>query len=257
MSGRISVFERYLGKIDRTGLISPEGRTAFLAMSAQRVAYRANQDIVREGERTQRSCLVESGFVSRYRTLRSGERQIVSFHIAADMIDLSSVLVVVADHGIRTHGPVSVATVAHHEVLAIAAQFPDVARALWFDTLVDAAIFREWTLNVGRRNSRQRTAHLLLELATRCKAVGLLIDNSFELPMNQAELADALAITSVHLNRTLQWLRGERLIRTHARMIEIENWPAMISLADFDPTYLHPEGPRRFDGSRSEHLESA
>ena len=69
-------------------------------------------------------------------------------------------------------------------------------------------------------------------------------DGTFTLPISQNDLADALGITPVHMNRTMQWLRGERLIRTHMRTITIQDMPAMTELAGFDPTYLHPEGPR-------------
>jgi CRP-like cAMP-binding protein len=177
--------------------------------------------------------------------LRNGARQIVSFHLPGDMVDLQSALIVVADHGIRTHMPTTLVTVAHGELLAVTARHPSLARAFWFDTLIDAAIFREWTVNVGRRNSRERTAHLLLEFATRFRLAGMMPDNTFELPVSQADMSDALGITAVHLNRTLQWMRGQRFIRTHSRSVTIENWPGMIALAGFDPVYLHPEGPRQ------------
>jgi len=102
-----------------------------------------------------------------------------------------------------------------------------------FDTLCDAAIFREWTVNVGRRDGRERTARLLLEFAYRYKVIGALENDRFELPVSQLDLSDALGMTAVHLNRTLQWLRKERFIRTESRMMTIENWPAMTRLAGF------------------------
>ncbi len=176
--------------------------------------------------------------------LRNGGRQIVSFHIPGDMIDLPSALVMVADHSIRTHAQTSILSISHGDVLRIVAEHPDVGRAFWFDTLVDAAIFREWTVNVGRRNTRERTAHLLLEFAYRYKAIGALDKDEFELPVTQLDLSDALGMTAVHLNRTLQWLRKEGYIRMHSGTMSIENWPEMIRLAGFTPDYLHPEGPR-------------
>jgi hypothetical protein len=119
---------------------------------------------------------------------------------------------------------------------------PELARAFWFDSLVDAAIFREWTVNLGRRNSHERTAHLLLELAALHAAVGLLHDDTFDLPVTQSDLSDALGMTAVHLNRVLQSMRGDRLIRTHSRSITIENRPELEALAGFHPGYLRPEG---------------
>ncbi|HET6523168.1 MAG TPA: Crp/Fnr family transcriptional regulator [Sphingopyxis sp.] len=215
-----------------------------MALPTRTREYGIYQDIVREGDRPEHCCFVADGLVSRYKTLRSGARQIVSFHIAGDMVDLSSALVVVADHGIRTHAPTTVVAISHRDILQTSADYPEIGRALWFDTLIDAAIFREWTVNVGRRNSRERTAHLLLEFAYKFRAADQLVNDGFELPISQSDLSDALGITPVHLNRTLQWLRGERLIRTHMRTVTIENWPEMIRLAGFSSAYLHPEGPR-------------
>lgn len=239
-----TAIRNYVAKLDSRAKLPPEARAALLAVELQSKTFGTYHDIVQEGDRNSRSCLVHSGMVSRYKTLNNGTRQILSFHFAGDMVDLQSALIMVADHGIRTHEPTTIVSLAHTDILRLAAEHPSLARAFWFDTLLDAAIFREWTVNVGRRNARQRTAHLLLEFAVRLKAVGLVKDNTFTLNVSQNDLSDALGITSVHLNRTLQWLRGERLIRTHSRSITIENWPEMIALAGFDRTYLHPEGPR-------------
>lgn len=234
----------YVAKLERRDALSNAGREALLALPIRRQIFAAHRDIVREGDRPDHCCYVETGIVSRYKILRNGGRQIVSFHIPGDVIDLPSALVMVADHSIRTHAQTSILSISHGDVLRIVAEHPDVGRAFWFDTLVDAAIFREWTVNVGRRNTRERTAHLLLEFAYRYKAIGALDKDEFELPVTQLDLSDALGMTAVHLNRTLQWLRKEGYIRMHSGTMSIENWPEMIRLAGFTPDYLHPEGPR-------------
>lgn len=235
----------YLAKLQRRGAISPEAVAAFDGLPATRREFDTFRDIVREGQQTTHSCFLESGVVSRYRTLRNGARQILSFHIRGDMIDLQSVLLPIADHGIRTHVPTRVLEVPHAAILDVAARFPELGRALWFDTLVDAAIFREWTVNVGRRSARERTAHLLLEFQYRLREVGLAEGDTFPMPISQADLSDALGISPVHLSRTLQALRKDRLITMFSRTVVIEDPERMATLAGFDTTYLHPEGPRR------------
>lgn len=239
-----SPISRYIAKLERNMRLPLDARAALLAVPTQVRSVPANFDIVHERDRPERSCLVDSGIVSRHKTLPNGARQILSFHFPGDMVDLQSALVIVADHGIRTHTPTTIVTIAHSDILRLAADYPALGRAFWFDTLLEAAIFREWTVNVGRRNTRQRTAHLLLEFAARLDAVGLSDGDTFLLPVSQTDLSDALGITSVHLNRTLQWMRGERLIRTLSRTVTIENRAEMMALSGFDPTYLHPEGPR-------------
>ena len=238
----------YLARVDRGSTLPAEARAAFLSLATQRKRFESYREIVRERDRPISCCVVETGLVSRYKTLRNGARQILSFHLPGDMIDLQSALVVIADHGIRTHVPTTVITITHDDILRVAAEHPSLGRALWFDTLVDAAVFREWTVNVGRRNARERTAHLLLEFEARLRVIGCVHDDSFELPISQADLADALGVTAVHLNRTMQALRRERMIRTVSQTVTIENRPAMEALAGFDATYLHPEGPRSLPG---------
>jgi CRP-like cAMP-binding protein len=220
-----------------------------LAVPARRRDYGTHQDVVREGDEPGHCCFVESGMVSRHKTLRDGNRQIVSFHIAGDMVDLSSALVVVADHGIRTHSTTTIITVPHGDILRLAAEFPELGRAFWYDTLIDAAVFREWTVNVGRRSGLARTAHLLMEFAYRFRAAGMMDGNSFELPVSQADLSDALGISSVHLNRMLQSLRRDGYIRTVSKTVWIQRWDDLVEVAGFTSAYLHPEGPRRLPQS--------
>jgi CRP-like cAMP-binding protein len=107
--------------------------------------------------------------------------------------------------------------------------------------LVDASIFREWTLNVGRRDARTRTAHLLCEFAMRLEVAGLGEQFDYELPMTQDQLADALGLTPVHVNRTLKALEAEGLIERTRRSVRIVNWKALANVGDFDPNYLHLE----------------
>jgi CRP-like cAMP-binding protein len=183
---------RYLAKLESRKPFSPEARAAFEALPGHLRTYEANRDIVAEGERPHVSCFVDSGLVSRYKSLPDGGRQIVAIHIAGDMVDLQSALLIVADHAIRTHTRTNIVQFAHADLLRVAGEYPEIARAFWFDTLVDASIFREWTVNLGRRSARERTAHLLLELAWKLHAAGLMNGDSFELPISQIDLADAL-----------------------------------------------------------------
>ena len=244
------LIEPYLAKLERRRSFSQNARAALAGLPTQLRVFGRAEDIVREGDEPHSSCLVQSGILSRYKSLPDGGRQIVSFSIAGDMVDLQSVLVLVADHGIRTQTAARVVMIRHADLLRVSTDHPEVARALWFDTLVDGAIFREWTVNVGRRNARAATAHLLLEMEWRLARSGLAAGDSFELPVSQTDLADALVISPVHLNRTFQWLRAQELIRTCSQTVTVLDRDALVELAGFTSDYLHPEGPRTLDLSR-------
>lgn len=241
------VLNRYLAKLGARSTIPPSAIQAFLALDRVVESFDTYRELIREDEPTRGCCLMAAGMVSRYKTLRNGGRQIVSFHIAGDMIDLQSCLMKRTDHGVRAHTPVTIVRFGHEDVLRLAESFPELGRALWFETLIDAAIFREWMLNVGRRSGRERVAHLLLEFAFRMKGAGLGDGSTFVFPVTQADLADAVGMSPVHVNRSLQWLRGNGLIRTVGKAITIVDRPGMIALTDFHDTYLHPDGPREIE----------
>lgn len=195
--------------------------------------------LVREGRAVNECCVLLSGFACRHKLAASGARQIVSFHLPGDLLDLQHLLLAKADHNVQTITDAVLAWIPHHALRKIAAESPLIGEALWRDTLIDASIFREWVLNVGRRDAKTRIAHMLCEFAARCETAGLGSVNSFELPMTQEEIADATGLTSVHVNRMLRALEADGAIARDRRQIRIVDWDNMREIADFDPAYLH------------------
>jgi CRP-like cAMP-binding protein len=124
-------------------------------------------------------------------------------------------------------------------IIDLAMSRPAIRIAMWIDTLIDSSIFREWVVNVGRRDSRTRISHLLCELATRLKANGHGDGDAFDLPLTQEQLADATGLTAVHTNRTLQKLRREGLIHLNSGSLKILDWDKLREAGDFDELYLH------------------
>jgi len=229
----------FLAKLERRAPLSAATREAFLALPATVVNVPANRDIAREGGAPGPAFFIKSGVVSRYKTLRNGSRQTLSFNISGDLTGLHHALVAMVDNGIRTHVDSEIITVDTADMLKLAATHFELARAFWLDALAEAARVREWVVNIGRRDARSRTAHLLLELATLHDSAGLADNMRFHFPVTQNDLADALGLTSVHLNRVLQWLRRAGLIRTQERLIIIEDRKALTTLSGFDDGYLH------------------
>ncbi len=243
--------EGYLTKIEARRPLSGKARDAFLALRVNSEHYDIYREIVREDEPTSMCCLVVQGCVSRFKTVPSGERQINSFHFDGDMVDLQSALLLVSDHGIRTHSPTTVLRIECNAILQLTLDHPEWAHAFWFDTIVDAAIFREWMLNVGRRAAVGRVGHLILEIFHKLERIGRTDQYKFTMPITQNDLADAVGLSAVHTNRSLQQLRELGMISSIGRTFVIEDLAGMKRLASFDPTYLHPEGPRVLDPNRS------
>ena len=201
----------------------------------------AHQYIVRDGEKPTHSCLLLRGFAYRHKVTGDGGRQIMSIHMKGDVVDLQNSLLRRSDHNVQALTNIEVAYIPVECVRNLAFDRPNVGQAMWYETLVDASIFREWTLNVGRRDARTRTAHMLCEFAMRLKVADLGEQLDYELPMTQDQLADALGLTPVHVNRTLKALEAAELIERTRRSVKIVNWEALAAVGDFDPNYLHLE----------------
>ena len=218
---------------------------ALRALPFRVIKLRPQEYIVREGDTPQNSCLMLSGFAIRHKVAGNGGRQILSIHMQGDLADLQNSLLGTADHNLQALTHVEVAMIPIEAIQEIAFLRPAIGRAMWHETLVDASIFREWTLNVGRRDARTRAAHMLCEFALRLETAGLGERCNYQLPMTQEQLADALGLTSVHVNRTLMALAGDGLITRSQRSVRIDNWPRLAKAGDFDPAYLHAGGDSR------------
>ena len=122
---------------------------------------------------------------------------------------------------------------------SITSERPVLTKGLWWMTLVDEAVLRQWIVNVGRRDAFDGVAHILCELHVRMKAVGLVEDGTFDLPITQEELADAMGMTPVHINRVLQRLRTDGLIELKARVLTITDVHRLRKIGGFSDDYLH------------------
>ena len=228
-------------KLESIFNLTGDERQALENLPMQVVSIKADQDIVREGDRPSRSCLILSGFACTYKVTANGKRQIVSFNIPGDIPDLQSLHLKVLDNSVSTISPCSVGFIAHEALRDICIRNPRLASAFWRETLIDAAIFREWVMNVGRRETYNRMAHVLCELLVRLRAVGLAEGHSCDLPITQGEFADALGVTNVHVNRVIQQLRADGLIELSGDRLHILDWEKLKQVGEFDPTYLHLE----------------
>jgi len=201
-----------------------------------------SKTLVTQGSSLGFCCMLSSGIAARDRTTRAGTRQLLGFYLRGDLIGISEALLGVAHDNIQLFGPAEIVRISREAVLTLADSRPAIARALWMQTLIDASIAREWTLNVGRRDARQRLLHLLCELAFRQYQAGIYAENEITIPLSQEQLADALGLTPVHINRVLQSLRGGSEIDRQGRTIKIKDWDALARQADFDDSYMRVGG---------------
>jgi len=232
-------------KLERALPLTLEDRACLAALTAKQRVVPAREDIIRDGERPQDVRLIIEGFACRYKLMSSGRRSIMAYLLPGDFCDLHGAILGRMDHGVISLTPCSVVDVPHTTIYEMMDARPQLGRALWWSMLADEAILREWLVTMGQRSAEQQLAHLLCELRVRLSMVGMCRDNTFKLPVTQEELGHTLGISTVHVNRVLQHLRGNGLVRLLDKTVLIPNVVALEKFAEFDSDYLNLGNPVR------------
>ena len=233
--------ELFLRRLNRRSVLNRNEQEAVLNLPGYAEQVHSNRDFVPLGKRVDHSCLVVAGIVGRFKQNDEGVRQITAVHIPGDMCDLHSVVQPTATSALQSLSVATILRVPHSALRDATARYPALAEAFWRDCVVDTAILSEWVLNVGRREAKARIAHLLCEIATRLGANCAGNDFVFDLPVTQAQLGELTALTSVHVNRTLQSLRCDGLIEWHRQVIRVPQWDALQKCGEFDAAYLQAD----------------
>ena len=232
------MIDKLLDKLRLYDVLGADEENALRGSVLRVVRYNRGDVIIRAREETSSSNILLSGFVHRFKDLSDGRRQSMELSVPGDFIDLHSFVMKRIDHDIGCLSPCKIAIVPHERLIEINAQFPHLARLLWLTTLIDAAIHREWIVSLGARSSVERMAHLFCEVAARLEPLGLAERGGYHFPLTQANLAELMGLSLVHVNRTLRELRERELVAFKEQKVLIADWDGLVSLAHFDPFYL-------------------
>jgi len=219
--------------------LSSNDRDSILALPHTMRKFDSSTYLVREGELPGQCAVLVSGFAYRHKSTAGGARQIVSIHVPGDPLDLQNLYLDEADHNVQTLTRGEAAVIPRMAIRELMLAQPTVAQAVMVSILVEASIFREWMLNVGRRSARERIAHLLCEFAVRLDAQGLVGSGGYALPMSQEQIGDATGLTAVHVNRMLKVLQADGLVERDGRAVSFPNLDGLRDIADFNERYLH------------------
>jgi CRP-like cAMP-binding protein len=235
----------FFSKVSARSALGPDEEQAVLALPARPRKIDAHREFVRLGEQVSHSCLVAQGLVSRFAVMEDGRRQLISLHLPGDLVDLYSLMLPAAPSPLVALTPTTIFDIPHASLTDLASRYPALAAAFWRECVVDGGIVAQWLISLGRRDARGRLAHLLCEMAIRSARIGRMQAGRFSLPMTQEHMADALGLTSVHVNRSLKALREEGTVQVSRGEAVVLDWDALVYAAEFDPAYLHlPEWQR-------------
>ncbi len=233
---------RLIRRLETIAALSEEDKEALRRLPFRPKRFSENTDLVTEGDKPTECCIILEGFAARYKLLSGGRRQILSLHFAGDLPDLQSLQLARMDHGIYALTHVLAAFIPHESVRAMNRASEKLNDTLIRYALIDASIFRQWIARNGRYTAYERIAHIFCEIYVRMRVLGLTDEQSFQLPITQAEIGDATGLSPVHVNRVLQRLRKEGLIVSRGDVHGVGDWERLREAADFSEDYLHLRG---------------
>lgn len=228
--------------------------SAFVALSAKefavlerlqrrRRAFAAGQDLVHQGQSAQAAYIISSGWASSYKLLSDGSRQIIDLQIPGDFVGLRSVLLHVSDHSVQPVVDIEAVEVFRADLLEAFSETPRLAAALFWAASRDEAMVVEKLVGLGLRSAEQRMAHFLIEIGIRLALIGMGTKERYACPLTQFQLADALGLSAVHVNRVLRHLRETGLATFQRGQVTLDDYDGLVALAQFDPEYLDHTRP--------------
>lgn len=224
-----------LGKVSR---LDDSDKSIINDFFRNRIKMNSGTDLIISGKKAENAFVLIEGWAYRYKILANGRRQIISYLLPGDICDIYAFVLRKMDHsiGLLTDATIGIASVSDLWTMLWSSR--NIGQAFFRSTIIDECVIREHVVRVGRRNALQRLSHLLCELWVRLKQVNLVKNDSVYFPINQDHLADALGLTSVHLNRTLQVLRSNDCLSLSGKTLRIYDWEKLQEIAEFDASYL-------------------
>jgi len=221
-----------LDKSTRESLLSEQGR------GVRTVRVRRNKDVVISGNHYDCVYVNHDGWLARYKILHKGSRQIIDFILPGQVFGLQASLFRRSLYSVVAITETTLSTVSFDMVDEVFERNITLAKALFWSAAYEAAILGEHLIDAARRSAYERVSHLLLELCVRLNGVNLTDEMTFSIPLTQELIADALGLTTVHVNRTLRALREDKLIAMDGHSVTILDFEALSLLSDFENSYL-------------------
>lgn len=201
-------------------------------------SYPSGKDIVESGEPADTTMIMLDGWAYRYKTLKDGKRQIVSFLLPGDFINLYAALFEESETSVHTLTKCEFATVNPDDILEVFKTEPRLAALLCWSAGEHDAILAEQIVRIGRRSAYERIAHLIMELLIRLEHVDQSDDDTFEFPLTQEIIGDTLGLSTVHVNRTMKRLREAGMIEQSNGFLIVKRVNDLADAAQFDRDYL-------------------
>ena len=230
----------FVVRLQRYFELSDDDLTSLWQLLEAELVVNKRRDLVVDGYEYRKLCFVERGFAARYKLLRNGKRQIVNLVLPGDVVGLPGSFLKKARYSVLALTDLKLQVCSVTDYVRLCYRRPQFGLMLSWLAIQEAVTCAEHAINTGRRTPIERLAHFLLEMYSRLEMVGLAANLSFELPLSQEVMSDALGLSVPHLNRTLAKLRSDGSITLNNHRIDLTDPAALEMLGHFQPLDLAP-----------------
>ena len=228
---------------NRSTELSMAEKNALESAIAQTKTFEAGEIVVPQNTTVRVSTLLVEGFMTRHFDAPDGRRHLVAVHVPGDFVDLHAYALKRLDHDVSAHTAARVAIFPHPALERLQEVDARLTRRLWFLTLLDGAMHRQWIFRLSSLEAIERVAHFLCETNARLLAIGASNGTEFALPMTQSDIGEVCSLTNVHVNRVLRELRETGLCSLRSSRVRITDLKRLVAKARFDPAYLYLKTP--------------
>ena len=198
------------------------------------LAIQAGRTFLREGEKPSQSYTLYSGWAFGYKQLADGRRQILSFLLPGDWVVLENLYFpnLPLPYSVKTLTAIAVCTFALGDMVRLANTHGAQSQRLSNTMYEHMASLNQRLIDIGRKSAMGRLAQLILDLEMRLRHRGLSVNGEIEFPAKQEHLGDALGLTTVYVNRTLDRLRKLDLIDFKRNWMVIKDFETLSRIAE-------------------------
>ncbi len=206
---------------------SPGQVEAIEKMRHGQLSLAAGADIVVAGEENANLYTLFSGWAFRCKELEDGRRQILNFLLPGDLVGLQAAMFEPSQHSIIALTDVTLCRFPRKRVWKLFSAVPELAFDITWLGAHEESVVDNNMLAVGQLTAEEKVAALILNLFKRLEALGLVKGMSFQLPLTQLHMADALGLSLAHLNKTIARLKRRNLFISDGPIVTLKNPKAL------------------------------
>jgi CRP-like cAMP-binding protein len=178
--------------------------------------FSKHEHLARAGDPQRVVYKIQEGWACTYSVVPDGRRQITAIFLPGDLCEPHWLLAGKAQLPVIAITPMTVTEVPLENIYAQ----PGKAVQNLLGAMLEAFNRQtDWIVRLGRKSARARVQEFLLELNRRLQASEHVSGQGCNIPLTQQDMADALGLTAVHLNRVLMDLRKSGAVSLYAKTL--------------------------------------